>query len=65
MTNTRTCVIFGLAAGLAAGLAIGMAIAPRPGEETREMLLTRLKWLTWSPKERYMYLWKRTCESEA
>ena len=65
MNDRHTNTIIGLIAGLTVGLAIGVALAPRPGKDTRKKLATRLKWMTWSPEERYKYLWHRTCEAEA
>ena len=53
--------VIGLAIGLAIGSAVGLAYAPQPGTETRNKVFARLKWLLWSPKERYLYLWKKTC----
>ncbi len=53
--------LVGMALGFAVGVAVGMAVAPRPGDETREKIRNRVRWQFWSPKQRYMYLWKRTC----
>lgn len=63
----------GFAIGLGIGAIIGILYAPRSGEETRELvsesteglagvinkLIFNLKWMTMSPRERYVYLWNR------
>lgn len=53
--------------GVAAGVVLGMICAPRSGEETRKQLaeyprrvLFRLRWVFWSPEQRYRYLWNQT-----
>jgi len=57
-------LMVGLIAGFTVGMAVGFAVAPRPGAETREKLLTKVKWQFWSPQERYRYLWKRTRDAQ-
>jgi gas vesicle protein len=42
MAATKT-VVTSLVIGTAIGLAIGFLCAPRPGKETREMLMKRMK----------------------
>jgi hypothetical protein len=59
--NKSLGAFIGIITGFAVGVAVGMAVAPRPGDETREKIKKRVKWQFWSPRQRYQYLWKRTC----
>jgi gas vesicle protein len=60
--NTKSVgMLVGILTGFTVGIAVGMAVAPRPGMETREKIANRVKWQFLSPRERYLYLWKRTC----
>lgn len=59
--NKSLLTIAGVITGLAAGLVIGITLAPMPGRDARSKIADRIRWSFLSPKERYLYLWKRTC----
>jgi gas vesicle protein len=63
MNDNDKLTFVGLAAGLTVGLTLGILFAPRPGKEIREKIGDRINWALWSPKEKYAYLWKRTCKT--
>ena len=68
MSNKNLAI--GFALGLGIGAIVGLLYAPNTGEKTRELLSKKsgaalkrmgsnLKWTLMTPRERYMYLWKR------
>ncbi|MFC1942692.1 YtxH domain-containing protein [Chloroflexota bacterium] len=69
MSNKNIAI--GLALGLGVGTIIGLLYAPESGEEVRKVirgktdtitdsigkLMFKLRWITMSPRERYLYHW--------
>jgi gas vesicle protein len=62
MVNDKSLLtVAGILTGLTAGIVIGIALAPMSGKDARHKIAGRVKWSLLSPREKYLYLWKRTC----